>query len=77
VLALSHERKVRTLMSDAGVPTFCVELTTATMSQAGGRLSDLTGQLDPCARRLREYVAVASAAVRQQEEMLPQLLRAR
>lgn len=77
VLALSHERKVRTLMSDAGIPTFCVELKTATMSQAGGRLSDLTGQLDPCARRLREYVALASAAVRQQEEMLPQLLRRR
>ena len=77
VLALSHERKVRTLMNDAGVAPFCAELTTATMSQVGERLSDLTGQLEPCARRLREYVAAASAAVRKQEEMLPQLLRRR
>ena len=77
VLALSHERKVRAVMSDAGVPAFCADLKTATMSQAGGRLSDLTGQLDACARRVRDYVAVARAAVRQQEEMLPQLLRRR
>jgi polysaccharide pyruvyl transferase WcaK-like protein len=77
VLALSHERKVRALMSDAGVAPFCADLTTATMNQVGERLSDLTGQLESSARRLREYVAVASAAVRQQEEMLPRLLRRR
>lgn len=77
VLALSHERKVRTLMNDAGVAPFCTELTTATMGEVAERLGDLTGQLEPCARLLRDYVAVASAAVRQQEEMLPQLLRRR
>jgi polysaccharide pyruvyl transferase WcaK-like protein len=77
VLALSHERKVRALMNDAGVAPFCADLTTATMSQVGERMSDLTGQLEPCAQRLRDYVAVVSAAVRKQEEMLPQLLRHR
>jgi polysaccharide pyruvyl transferase WcaK-like protein len=77
VLALSHERKVRALMSDAGVASFCTDLTTANMDQITERLGDLTDQLDPCARRLREYVTLARAAVRQQEEVLPQLLRRR
>lgn len=74
VLALSHERKVRALMSDVGVASFCADLTTATIDEATERLEDLIGQLDPCERRLREYAAVARAAVTQQEAMLPQLL---
>ena len=77
VLALSHERKVRTLMSDVGVASFCVDLTTANMDQVTKRLGDLTDQLDSCGRRLSVYVTQARAAVRQQEEMLPQLLRRR
>jgi polysaccharide pyruvyl transferase WcaK-like protein len=75
VLALSHERKVRAVMSDAGVSPFCADLSTATMDQITERLADLTDQLDTCVRRLREYVTLARAAVRQQEELLPRLLR--
>jgi polysaccharide pyruvyl transferase WcaK-like protein len=75
VLALSHERKVRAVMNDAGVSSFCTELTTANMEQITERLADLTDQLDSCGRRLREYGTLARAAVQEQETMLPQLLR--
>lgn len=77
VLALSHERKVRAVMADAGVDSFCLDLPTATIEHVSERLGGLTDQLDACARRVREYAAVARAAVRRQEEMLPQLLRRR
>lgn len=77
VVALSHERKVRTVMNDAGVTSFCADLTTATVGQVNERLDDLVTQLDPCARRLREFGTQARAAVRQQEQVLPQLLRHR
>ena len=77
VLALSHDRKVRAVMSDSGVSDFCVDLTTATVEQVTGILLNLTDQLDPCARRLREYVEAASNALRQQNELLPQLLKRR
>ena len=62
-------------MNDAGVSHFCVDLTTATVEQITGILRDLADQLDPCARRLREYVEVASSALRQQEDLLPKLLK--
>jgi polysaccharide pyruvyl transferase WcaK-like protein len=75
VLALSHERKVRAVMGDAGVSAFCAELSTATMDQVTGMLRELSDQLQPCERRLREYAGQARAALRQQEELLPQLLR--
>jgi polysaccharide pyruvyl transferase WcaK-like protein len=75
VLALSHERKVRAVMNDAGVSNFCADLTTATVEQITGILRDLTDQPDQCARRLREYVDAASSALRQQEDLLPQLLK--
>jgi polysaccharide pyruvyl transferase WcaK-like protein len=77
VLALSHERKVRAVMSDAGVASFCSELTTANMEQITGRLADLTNQLDSCGRRLCAYGTLARVAVQQQERMLPELLRNR
>lgn len=77
VLALSHERKVRAVMSDAGVAPFCAELTSATLEELTERLADLSGQLAPCGLRLREYVSGARDAVRRQENMLPQLLRRR
>lgn len=75
VLALSHERKVRALMSDAGVSHFCADLTDATVEQVSGILRDLTDQLEPCARRLREYSVAASSALGQQDELMPQLLK--
>lgn len=77
VLGLSHERKVRAVMSDAGVTSFCTDLTTATIDQITERLDELTNELGPCERRLREYVTRARAAVTEQEEALPQLLRRR
>jgi polysaccharide pyruvyl transferase WcaK-like protein len=77
VLALSHERKVRAVMNDAGVSDFCADLTTVTVEQITGMLGDLTDQLEPCARRLRGYVETASSALRQQDELIPQLLKGR
>jgi polysaccharide pyruvyl transferase WcaK-like protein len=77
VLGLSHERKVRAVMADAGVDSFCLDLPTATSGQVNECLAGLIDQLEPCARRVREYATVARAAVRRQEEMLPQLLRHR
>ena len=77
VLALSHERKVRAVMSDAGIDSFCADLPTATMDQIAERLGNLTDQLDACARRVRDYAAIARGAVREQDEMLPRLLRRR
>jgi polysaccharide pyruvyl transferase WcaK-like protein len=77
VLALSHDRKVRAAMIDAGVSDFCADLTTATVEEVTAMLRNLTDHLDPCARRLREYVETASSALRQQDELLPDLLKVR
>jgi polysaccharide pyruvyl transferase WcaK-like protein len=77
VLALSHERKVRAVMHDAGVEDFCAELTTATVEQITSMLRNLIGQQDSCAQHLREYVEAASGAVRTQDDLIPQLLKRR
>jgi polysaccharide pyruvyl transferase WcaK-like protein len=77
VLALSHERKVRAVMNDAGVSSFCADLNTVNMDQIEQHLTSLTGQLDTCARRLRDYSASARSAVQQQDEIIPTLLRRR
>jgi polysaccharide pyruvyl transferase WcaK-like protein len=77
VLALSHERKVRAVMSDAGVSSYCADLTNADMNQVRERLADLIGKLDSCARGLTEFASRTRAAVRRQEELLPDLLRRR
>jgi polysaccharide pyruvyl transferase WcaK-like protein len=74
VLALSHERKVRTVMADAGVASFCTELKTATVDQTMGILRDLTDPGGNYGERLRAYVARASGAVGRQHEMLPRLI---
>ena len=75
VLALSHERKVRAVMTDAGMFNFSTDLTTATIDQVQATLRNLVGQLDECSQNVREYVALARAAIRRQEEFLPQLLK--
>jgi polysaccharide pyruvyl transferase WcaK-like protein len=77
VLALSHERKVRAAMNDAGVSDFCLDLTSATTHQVLAVLDKLAGELDPCAHRLRQYVAAASSSLRRQDELMPHLLRSR
>ncbi|MFL5488407.1 MAG: polysaccharide pyruvyl transferase family protein [Gemmatimonadaceae bacterium] len=78
VLALSHERKVRAVMTDAGVASFCVDLNSATLGSVSEGIAQLTGQLDACARGLREYVIGARTAVKQQQrDVLPRLLRRR
>lgn len=77
VVGLSHERKVAAVMADAGVSEFCTDLTTATTQQIDQMLRGLTDRLEPCASRLREYVEAASSAVREQNELMPQLLKAR
>jgi polysaccharide pyruvyl transferase WcaK-like protein len=75
VLALSHERKVRAVMGDAGVSSFCLDLPTATIDQVSRCLADLTDQLDSCSSKLHEYGMLARAAVQSQDEILPQLVR--
>jgi len=75
VLALSHERKVRVAMQDAGMGEFCVELASASASGVVPLLEGLTEQLGPCGRRLNAYVAAANASLREQDAMMPQLLK--
>jgi polysaccharide pyruvyl transferase WcaK-like protein len=77
VLALSHERKVRAVMNDAGVSEFCLDLTGTTSEEVLPILDRLTAELEPCSNRLREYVAEASASLRRQNELIPHLLKAR
>jgi polysaccharide pyruvyl transferase WcaK-like protein len=77
VLALSHERKVRAVMSDAGVSTFCADLPTATIEQITSSFTSLTEQLGTCEQRLCDYVTVARNAIKRQEALLPDLLRRR
>jgi len=77
VVALSHERKVRAVMNDAGVADFCLDLTGTTPQEVLGVLDRLTAELDPCASRLREYVAEASTSLRRQDELIPHLLKSR
>lgn len=74
VLALSHERKVRAVMSDAGVESFCLDLPSATLDQTTTRLRDLLDQSDICAHRLRDYAEAARTAVLRQYELLPNLM---
>jgi len=75
VLALSHERKVRTLMKDVEMPELALELKTTTPPEIGSTLETLVSDLDSHARRLRSYAAAARRSVARQEELLPQLLR--
>ena len=77
VLALSHERKVRAVMSDAGVSAFCADLPTATIEQITSSFTSLTEQLEACEQRLCDYVVVARDAIKRQEALLPDLLRRR
>ena len=77
VLALSHDRKVRSAMSEAGISDYCADLDTASEEQAAGMLQDLTDQLAPLARRLRDYAEAAGSAVRQQDDLIPTLLKRR
>ncbi|HJQ10474.1 MAG TPA: polysaccharide pyruvyl transferase family protein [Gemmatimonadaceae bacterium] len=77
VLALSHERKVRAVMTDAGVAPFCLDLPSATLKEVSDRIASLTNEPEESVRRLRDYVAQSRASLRQQDELLPQLLRVR
>lgn len=77
VLALSHDRKVRAAMSEAGMSEYCADLDTASEEQATGMLRDLTDKLEPLARRLSDYAEAAGSAVRQQDDLIPMLLKRR
>jgi len=77
VLALSHERKVRALMTDAGVAHFCSELDSATVDQTMDLLEKLTGDLVGSAFQVRDYASRAASRVRQQQMQLPQLAKSR
>lgn len=77
VLALSHERKVRAVMNDAGVPEFCADLTSATAAEVLGMLRGLTDRLEECANRLGDYAETANAALTRQDELISQLLKRR
>ena len=75
VVALSHERKVRVAMTDAGVSACCAELTTATVDDTMAMVREVTNNLGWCAERMREYSAQAALAVSEQNALLPQLLK--
>ena len=75
IVALSHERKVRTVMRDAGASAFCAELATATVSESMAMIHNVLDDLDSCGERLRGYVREAKTAVTEQHDLLPQLIR--
>lgn len=75
VVGLSHERKVRVAMSDAGLSGLCAELTTATVDDTISKLRAVCNDRDACAERVREYAAEAARAVSEQQAMLPKLVR--
>ena len=75
IVALSHERKVRTVMQDAGASAFCAELATATVAETMLMIHVVLDDLESCGNRLRGYVRGANTAVREQLDMLPQLMR--
>jgi polysaccharide pyruvyl transferase WcaK-like protein len=77
VLAISHERKVRAVMGDVGLTAYCTDLPTVSAEQVSAMLRELTKNLGSCERKLAEYVSWARAAIRQQDEMLPHLMRRR
>jgi polysaccharide pyruvyl transferase WcaK-like protein len=77
VMALSHERKVRAVMSDARVSEYCADLSTTSLNEVTQRLEELTKVLEPYSSRLADYVASARKSVREQEDLLPQLMRSR
>jgi polysaccharide pyruvyl transferase WcaK-like protein len=77
VVALSHERKVRRLMADAGAGSLCVELDAATPDQTMAMLQALIAELAPRRESLRQFVGQARAAVVEQLALLPQLVRVR
>ena len=75
VLALSHERKVRVAMQDAGVSDFCLDLATTDAKAVLESLDKLTGELDACERRLRAYSLTARNLLQRQDDLMPQHLR--
>jgi polysaccharide pyruvyl transferase WcaK-like protein len=75
VIALSHERKVRTLMNDAGASASCGDLATATVDQTMAMVRAVSDDLEACAARLSDYAAKAAAAVAEQHGLLPELVR--
>jgi len=75
VVALSHERKVRTVMQDAGASASCAELATATVAETMLMIRAVLDDLDSCSETLRGYVRGANTAVSEQHDMLPQLIR--
>jgi polysaccharide pyruvyl transferase WcaK-like protein len=75
VLALAHERKVRAVMSDAGVASYCTELSLTSIGEVEQKMNHLLAESEECTERLRDYVKRASRTIRKQEELLPRLLR--
>ena len=77
VLALSHERKVRTVMTDAGVANYCAELDTASVDQTMELFDKITSDLAASAFQVRDYAHRAASRVRQQQMQLPLLAKSR
>ena len=75
VIALSHERKVRAVMTDADMASFCTELTGSSAEQIDAMIDGLVSQLDEVSQRVERYVAKAKGEIRKQEALLPQLIK--
>jgi len=77
VVGLSHERKVRALMTDAGVAAFCLDLSTTSVRDVSAHFMSLTQQLEECTRSLRDFAARSRKSVKRQEAVLSRLMRSR
>jgi polysaccharide pyruvyl transferase WcaK-like protein len=74
VLGLSHQRKVRTVMTDAGVGGYCCDLRTTSAPEAFALLNELTANRERYETILKTYVTQARASVRAQHEMLSEFV---
>jgi polysaccharide pyruvyl transferase WcaK-like protein len=77
VVALSHERKVRALMSDAQESGLCLDLAAASAPQVLELVDRIAAGLEDCERRMAAHAELCREAVLRQEELLPSLLRNR
>ena len=77
VVGLSHERKVRALMTEAGVGAFCLDLPTTSVRDVSSHFMNLTQQLEGCTRSLRDFAKRSRTSVKRQEAILPALMRSR
>lgn len=70
VLAVSHERKVRTLMTDMGLERFCIDIADADSATVFARLEQLIAERDAVREKVVHHVADCRRRVEAQFDLL-------